>query len=67
MTIQNGEILKMEYKKENIQIRIENSKKEQLRKISKKKNVSISELMINYIDELIEQNQNGKQLKIEFK
>lgn len=57
----------MEYKKENIQIRIENSKKEQLRKISKKKNVSISELMINYIDELIEQNQNGKQLKIEFK
>lgn len=57
----------MEFKKENIQIRIENSKKEQLRKISKKKNISISELMINYIDELIEQNQNGKQLKIEFK
>ena len=26
----------MEYKKENIQIRIENSKKEQLKKISKK-------------------------------
>lgn len=57
----------MEFKKENIQIRIENSKKEQLREISKKKNISISELMINYIDELIEQNQNGKQLKIEFK
>ena len=57
----------MEFKKENIQIRIENSKKEQLRKISKKKNVSVSELIISYIDELIEQNENGKQLKIEFR
>ncbi len=56
----------MEYKKENIQIRIENSKKEQLKKISKKKNITVSEMIIEFIDKIIEENQNGKQLKIEF-
>ncbi len=56
----------MEYKKENIQIRIENSKKEQLKKISKKKNITVSEMIIEFIDKIIEENQNRKQLKIEF-
>ncbi len=56
----------MEYKKENIQIRIENSKKEQLKKISKKKDITVSEMIIEFIDKIIEENQNGKQLKIEF-
>lgn len=55
-----------EAKKEVIQIRIQLSKKNELKKISQKKNVSISEMLMEKIEEMIEDNKNGKQLKIEF-
>ncbi len=55
-----------EFKKEVIQIRIQLSKKNELKKISQKKNISISEMLIEKINEMIEDNKNGKQLKIEF-
>lgn len=56
----------MEFKKENIQIRIELSKKDELKKISQRKKITVSEMLMEIIDELIESNKNGKQLKIEF-
>ena len=56
----------MEFKKENIQIRIELSKKDGLKKISQRKKITVSEMLMEIIDELIESNKNGKQLKIEF-
>ena len=55
-----------ECKKEVIQIRIELTKKNELKKLSQKKNVSISEMVMEKINEMIEDNRNGKQLKIEF-
>ena len=65
------EVLKMENvitecKKEVIQIRIELTKKNELKKLSQKKNISISEMVMEKINEMIEDNRNGKQLKIEF-
>ncbi len=55
-----------EAKKEVIQIRIQLTKKNELKKISQKKNISISEMLMEKINEVIEDNKNGKQLKIEF-
>ncbi len=55
-----------ECKKEVIQIRIELTKKNELKKLSQKKNISISEMVMEKINEMIEDNRNGKQLKIEF-
>ena len=55
-----------EAKKEVIQIRIQLTKKNELKKISQKKNISISQMLMEKINEVIEDNKNGKQLKIEF-
>ena len=55
-----------ECKKGVIQIRIELTKKNELKKLSQKKNISISEMVMEKINEMIEDNRNGKQLKIEF-
>ena len=53
-----------ECKKEVIQIRIELTKKNELKKLSQKKNISISEMVMEKINEMIEDNRNEKQLKI---
>lgn len=52
---------------ELIHIRITEEQKEKFKTLSRKKSTSMTQLILNMIDELIESENKQKQLKIEFK
>ncbi len=51
---------------ELIHIRITEEQKEKFKTLSRKKSTSMTQLILNMIDELIESENKQKQLKIEF-
>lgn len=53
-------------RKELIHIRITEEQKEKFKTLSRKKSTSMTQLILDMIDELIERENKQKQLKIEF-
>ena len=64
----NNEITKkVEINKiELFQMRIKNDKKEKIKKYCQKKNITMTELITEFIDEILESENKQKQMRMEF-
>ncbi len=64
----NNEIAKkVEINKiELFQMRIKNDKKEKIKKYCQKKNITMTELITEFIDEILESENKQKQMRMEF-
>lgn len=49
-----------------IQMRIKNDKKEKIKKYCQKRNITMTELITEFIDDILESENNQKQMRIEF-